>query len=162
MEFIRSGPYLILGVIFGALSYRRTMQFRRIYGRSPWGIHPIVWGLLSLFIVFFGTLLSAIACSTSRSRVNANRSNPQGYGGVPQDRGPGYGAPAPGIGQSNAWPQAAGANVPPVWSKPPQVPPILAASWAQDPTGRHELRYFDGTKWTEHVSDQRVTSPDSL
>ncbi len=27
------------------------------------------------------------------------------------------------------------------------------AGWNQDPYGRHELRYFDGTSWTEHVSD---------
>lgn len=28
-----------------------------------------------------------------------------------------------------------------------------SAGWNQDPYGRHELRYFDGTAWTEHVSD---------
>ena len=25
--------------------------------------------------------------------------------------------------------------------------------WRPDPTGRHEQRYWDGTRWTEHVSD---------
>ena len=28
------------------------------------------------------------------------------------------------------------------------------AGWHPDPYGTHELRYFDGTEWTEHVSDQ--------
>ncbi len=28
------------------------------------------------------------------------------------------------------------------------------AAWHPDPFGRHELRYWDGTQWTEHVSDQ--------
>jgi hypothetical protein len=29
----------------------------------------------------------------------------------------------------------------------------IAAGWLVDPTGRHELRYWSGTAWTEHVSD---------
>jgi uncharacterized protein YxjI len=32
------------------------------------------------------------------------------------------------------------------------------AGWHPDPSGAHELRYFDGTQWTEHVSDRGVTS----
>ncbi len=37
----------------------------------------------------------------------------------------------------------------------------MTADWHPDPTGRHELRYWDGSQWTEHVSDQGVqaTSP---
>ena len=36
------------------------------------------------------------------------------------------------------------------------------ANWLPDPIGAHELRYWDGTSWTEHVSDQGVTSHDAL
>jgi uncharacterized protein YxjI len=32
------------------------------------------------------------------------------------------------------------------------------AGWHPDPSGTHELRYFDGTQWTEHVSDRGVAS----
>ncbi len=32
------------------------------------------------------------------------------------------------------------------------------ASWLPDPSGGHELRYWNGTAWTEHVSDQGATS----
>src|SRR3712207_6146750 len=32
------------------------------------------------------------------------------------------------------------------------------ASWLPDPSGGHELRYWSGTAWTEHVSDQGRTS----
>jgi len=28
------------------------------------------------------------------------------------------------------------------------------AAWHPDPTGRHHLRYFDGNKWTDHVTTQ--------
>ena len=34
------------------------------------------------------------------------------------------------------------------------------AGWQPDPFGRHELRYFDGTDWTAHVSDAGVTGSD--
>ena len=30
----------------------------------------------------------------------------------------------------------------------PQVP----ANWYKDPSGRYELRYWNGTQWTEHVA----------
>ncbi|MFM8828482.1 MAG: DUF4190 domain-containing protein [Actinomycetota bacterium] len=32
--------------------------------------------------------------------------------------------------------------------------------WLPDPSGRHELRWWDGTQWTEHVSDAGETSTD--
>lgn len=37
----------------------------------------------------------------------------------------------------------------------------MTADWHPDPTGRHELRYWDGSQWTEHVVDKGVqtTSP---
>lgn len=31
---------------------------------------------------------------------------------------------------------------------------IPAAGWYADPSGEHELRYFDGARWTEHVFSQ--------
>lgn len=36
------------------------------------------------------------------------------------------------------------------------------ANWHPDPTGRHELRYWDGAAWTDHVSDQGVTGTDPV
>ena len=34
-------------------------------------------------------------------------------------------------------------------------------SWYPDPSGRHELRYWDGQRWTEHVSDHGRQSTDA-
>jgi uncharacterized protein YxjI len=34
--------------------------------------------------------------------------------------------------------------------------------WHADPVGRHQLRYWDGRAWTEHVSDGGVQSADPL
>lgn len=36
------------------------------------------------------------------------------------------------------------------------------ASWHPDPMGRHELRYWNGKIWTDHVSDNGVQSTDAL
>lgn len=36
------------------------------------------------------------------------------------------------------------------------------ANWYPDPTQRHELRYFDGTGWTDHVSNQGTTGTDPV
>jgi hypothetical protein len=36
------------------------------------------------------------------------------------------------------------------------------ASWLADPTGAHELRYWNGSSWTEHVSDRGTTGQDPL
>jgi hypothetical protein len=45
-------------------------------------------------------------------------------------------------------------------SRPTLPSPPAPAQWASDPFGRHELRYSDGTKWTEQVSDNGVTGTD--
>lgn len=34
--------------------------------------------------------------------------------------------------------------------------------WATDPTGRHELRWWSGTRWTDHVADAGDTATDPL
>ncbi|MEY2589979.1 MAG: hypothetical protein QOJ67_1963 [Acidimicrobiaceae bacterium] len=36
------------------------------------------------------------------------------------------------------------------------------AGWQQDPSGRHEYRYWDGSAWTDNVSDSGATSVDPL
>ncbi len=37
-----------------------------------------------------------------------------------------------------------------------------AAQWYPDPTGRHQHRYWNGTAWTDHVSDSGVASSDPV
>ena len=39
---------------------------------------------------------------------------------------------------------------------------MAEASWLADPTGMHELRYWNGSSWTEHVSDQGTAGQDPL
>jgi hypothetical protein len=39
--------------------------------------------------------------------------------------------------------------------------PTVPAAWYKDPSGRYELRYWNGTTWTEHVArgGQQFTDP---
>jgi hypothetical protein len=43
----------------------------------------------------------------------------------------------------------------------PAAAPAVPAGWYADPAGRFELRYWDGSTWTEHVSraGQQFTDP---
>jgi hypothetical protein len=40
--------------------------------------------------------------------------------------------------------------------------PAQAAAWHPDPTHRHQLRYWDGSTWTAHVSDNGVAATDAI
>ncbi|MGH3849744.1 MAG: phospholipid scramblase-related protein, partial [Pseudonocardiaceae bacterium] len=39
---------------------------------------------------------------------------------------------------------------------------LAKADWYPDPSGRHELRYFDGSAWTDHVATQGQQGSDSV
>jgi hypothetical protein len=49
----------------------------------------------------------------------------------------------------------------------PPPPPLVAPTarppeWLPDPTRRHELRYWDGARWSDHVSNRGVVAYDRL
>ncbi len=39
---------------------------------------------------------------------------------------------------------------------------MRSQEWLPDPTGRHQLRWWDGGQWTEFVSDKGVQSNDAI
>jgi Protein of unknown function (DUF2510) len=43
---------------------------------------------------------------------------------------------------------------------PPATPAPGSPGWAGDPFGRHQWRYWDGTRWTEQVADGSTQSTD--
>jgi len=47
---------------------------------------------------------------------------------------------------------------PPSTAPPGSTPP----NWYPDPARRHEVRYFDGRDWTDHVGDHGTASTDPL
>ena len=185
--FIRSGLNLVVfGVIFAVLSYLRTSRFRQRTGVNPWHIPPAVWALLSFFIALLGTLLSLIACATTDfpgRRPGQNYSGwgrpgpghapvpgsnfqpgygpPTGYGPPPGSGPPGASSPAPGSGSVPAQGTHPSAYPYPAAPAPP-APVAGPPAWHADPTGRHHHRYWDGSQWTEHVSDNGTASTDPV
>lgn len=66
---------------------------------------------------------------------------------------PAAGASGSGAGSANAMWQSAGSSTgggaaAPTGGNVPSVP----ANWYKDPSGRFEMRYWNGTQWTEHVA----------
>lgn len=48
-------------------------------------------------------------------------------------------------------------------ARPPlPPPPLLDPAWYPDPTGRYEARYWDGRRWTSHISHYGATGADPL
>jgi len=46
---------------------------------------------------------------------------------------------------------------------PPSLPPpAIPAGWLADPTGHAELRYWDGSSWTDHISTAGQASTDPV
>lgn len=92
---------------------------------------------------------------------------PVGWGSTPSaSTGTGYGAgngygqqvsPQPASTVSAASPQPAAASAAAATSSVGGTP----AGWYHDPSGRYELRYWNGSEWTEHVSraGQQYTDP---
>ncbi|MEO6318935.1 MAG: DUF2510 domain-containing protein [Acidimicrobiales bacterium] len=42
------------------------------------------------------------------------------------------------------------------------APTARPAEWLPDPSGRHEVRWWDGARWSEHVADRGVTAWDRV
>jgi len=65
------------------------------------------------------------------------------------------------LGAGATSPEAAPVEEAPPAAEPPAAEPAVPAGWYADPSGRFELRYWDGTAWTEHVSrnGQQFTDP---
>jgi len=51
-----------------------------------------------------------------------------------------------------------GVAVPP----PPPAPALSPPGWFPDPSGQHQLRYWDGTRWASQVSDSGTVSEDEV
>ncbi|MDE3085421.1 MAG: DUF2510 domain-containing protein [Acidobacteriota bacterium] len=140
---------IVVGVIYLAVVRPRLQAVARQGGAGPWAGGPgqAPWG-----------------GQPGQPYPGAG----QPWGGAP----PGYpGQPQPPVGPPGPWadPGAgapAGQGFPYGQSPPPPPPPRPVENppfgWYADPSGRHEKRYWDGTRWTEHVSDDDVRSNDPV
>jgi hypothetical protein len=69
---------------------------------------------------------------------------------------------APTMAAPTAGGHATGVGAAVVVQAPEPRPMAVAPDWMVDPTARHQLRYWDGWRWTEHVADQGVQGVDLL
>jgi hypothetical protein len=91
----------------------------------------------------------------SREAAKASTpSEPAGWGTAPESSSS---STAASWGATGATAQQATPSTPATAQTTPSVP----AGWYTDPAGRYELRYWDGSAWTEHVSraGQQYTDP---
>ena len=75
---------------------------------------------------------------------------------------PSYGSPSGGYSDSVSTGRDYGSGAINTTSAPvPSSAPTIPMGWYSDPSGRYELRYWDGNGWTEHVSraGQQYTDP---
>ena len=110
----------------------------------------------------------AAATSTAAATEPAV-TEPAGWGSAPAASATGAAAGASGWGSTTSgsdnsgW-GTQGATTPAAASTPAATSPstpAVPAGWYADPSGRYELRYWDGSAWTEHVSraGQQYTDP---
>ena len=88
----------------------------------------------------------SVGYAAAMSSESAAASEPSGWGTAPESSTT---SPATSVGTAAASTAATQvATSPPTTQTTPAVPP----GWYTDPAGRYELRYWDGSAWTEHVS----------
>jgi hypothetical protein len=83
--------------------------------------------------------------STGAGAVAASTpSEPAGWGNAPESTS------TTSTPSSGGW--GASAATTPATAPATPTTPSVPAGWYTDPAGRYELRYWDGSAWTEHVS----------
>ena len=92
----------------------------------------------------------------------APAAEPAGWAVAPEPAAPSAFAPIAEAAPAPAYTPAPSYQPAPAYSPAPAAAaPAVAAGWYADPAGRFELRYWDGSTWTEHVSraGQQFTDP---
>ncbi len=97
---------------------------------------------------FLSKAAGGAAAAAPAAAAAAVVAEPAGWAAAPESS-----APAPAAAAAPA-PAPAPAAVAP-------ATPAIPADWYADPSGRFELRYWNGTAWTEHVAraGQQYTDP---
>ncbi|MBI5089041.1 MAG: DUF2510 domain-containing protein [Actinobacteria bacterium] len=90
-------------------------------------------------------------------------SEPSGWAVAPEPSSPSSPSPSsPSVEPTTTYsPAPAATTYTPAPAAAAAATPSVPAGWYADPAGRFELRYWDGSTWTEHVSraGQQYTDP---
>ncbi len=157
---------LLLAALFGLTGYRISSRHRLLRGVTPWRFPSFVWALICFIIGPIGIVVVLVAEVTTKPRLPSTLARiPARFDGSNRIPGQGVRAPRPASPQTTSA-ALAYAQPAPTPSGPP--PPkdehgaTGAFGWYDDPTKRHQIRYFDGRGWTEYVADNGVRSENPL
>jgi len=148
---------LILVVVFAVAGWQHARHLTRKYGRRPFGWPDWVWGIVTGVSLLIGLVLLAVAERGLRKTPVATPAHPAvfGYGGtmtvVPGQAGPGV---------PQGYDPSGGAMAAPLPTLVAEPAAVVPPSWAADPSGRHQYRWWDGAAWTASVHSNGVTSTD--
>lgn len=149
---------LVFACVFAALGYRMSHRHRLVRGVTPWRLPSGVWAVICFFLQPFGIIVELFAQATTKPAV------PSGGGQSMTSAFPAYPQPSrvePGeVALPVEQPAPAYAGPPPPAGDGTGKSPLFG--WYPDTTRRHELRYWDGKRWSEHVSDGGVVGTDPL
>lgn len=146
---------IVLMLVFGIATYFQVRHFREKYGVLPWNGSPEVWGAvvgLAWWILLIPVVILVITERSARRR--AQGVPPVHFAGA--TRG---GAMPLGIGQGRFdYAPVAAASAVASTTMLAVAAPALPPSWAPDPSGRHQYRWWDGATWTSLVHTGGVTT----
>jgi hypothetical protein len=112
------------------------------------------WSLVSIhthrdsLVAFLNRSGKGAAASTA---TTAPVNEPAGWASAPTASAPASSNPVAPAAQPVAQPAAAPAAQPAA-AQTAARSAAIPANWYPDPSGRYDLRYWDGSQWTEHVS----------
>jgi len=156
---------LAVAALIGFLAYRESERFKKKNGVAPWHWPSWVWAVVGFMLGLIGALVLFVSTRTTKPVSGAQP------GATPFQRdamGGGTAAPAPDripayVGAVDMSSEESGAETAIGSSHAaPVAHTTHPPAWLNDPRGRFASRYWDGTRWTEHVSDGSSTTTDPL
>ena len=154
---------VVLALAFSWLGYRISVRHRAARGVTPWRLPSYAWALICLVFQFLGLALEILAELTTRSALPSGSQQAPGavptyrFGAAPQT---GAAAPGPGVPLEHDLVSIPSNEPAPPPSDAQGHPPLFG--WYPDPLGHHELRYFDGRRWSDLVTDAGAVSEDPV
>jgi hypothetical protein len=158
---------VVLLSLFGLLGYRISAIHRVLRGVTPWRFPSYVWAAICFATGPVGLVVELFAEFTTKPRL------PSSLGRLafrdPAARQSG-GTRIPGVAMAPSMPTtvatSVGADVEPIY-RGPALPKDESGKtslfgWYADPMHRHEVRYFDGRRWSDFVADNGVRSSDPI
>jgi hypothetical protein len=139
--------FLVVGVVVAFVAYRESEKFRKTNGVTPWNWPSWLWAIVGFISLVLCAILITIAKRKTKPVGTQWEYSQTGEPVLASS------TPAFATSMTPSGPTSFAAS-----STPVQPPP----AWHPDPSDRFASRYWDGARWTEHVSDGNSTSVDPL